>query len=526
LGALACSLIALLLGSSSGLGGGKNMETVVQDDAQLLHRSPAQVQQSMRRIADLGATHVRLTASWSGLVPSPRDKRIPPAPFDATDSRTYPPDGFRDLDTAVKAATADGLKVMIDLAFWAPRWAVGRPASNPVRERYFPDPAAFADFASAVARRYSGAVADPANPAQKLPAVRMYTTWNEPNHPSFLMPQWAHTPDGGWRPESPHVYRALHNAAYAAIKDVSPADMVLVGGTASTGTAVPGKGGVPPLEFVRTLACVDDQLRPLQVPECRHFTPIHADGFADHPYARYWTPGWSDPNADDVPIADVGRLADLLHKLALRGRIASVLPIYDTDFGYESKEDDPYQPFDRLQQAQFLSRSSYLAWKQPDTQMFAQFLLRDVDPRESGRRKGTRAYYRDFQTGLYDAQGDPKPALEAFKLPFWAQTVGQGSQHAVLLWGQVRPGKGQRTVRVERQDPASGAWAPVRTIGTTCDQQDQAFMTDGTGTFLRTAAFTGPATYRMSWRHDDGSWEPGVPISIAADPLQAPPLTG
>jgi len=251
-GALACSLVSLLLAGSGA--GAKYMETVVQDDAQFLHRPAAQVQQSARRLADLGADRLRLTAGWSSLAPDPRARRVPGAPFDASDSKTYPKGAFGPLDTAVKAATAAGVKVMIDLAFWAPRWAVGRAAGNPARQRYWIDANAFADFATAVARRYSGGFPDPADQDKTLPAVRMFTTWNEPNHPSFLMPQWVRTPDGGYRPESPHIYRAMHNAAYAAIKKVSRQDMVLVGGTASTGSTVPGKGGVPPLEFLRTMA--------------------------------------------------------------------------------------------------------------------------------------------------------------------------------------------------------------------------------------------------------------------------------
>lgn len=521
MGALACSLVALLL--SSGGAGPKYMETVIQDDAQFLHRPAAQVRESMQRVAALGADRVRITASWSALVPSPRSRRVPPAPFDASDSKTYPAGAFRSLDTAVKAADAQGLKVMLDLAFWAPRWAVGRAASNPRRERWWIDAPAFADFATAIARRYSGAFPDP-DGRGVLPAVRTYTTWNEPNHPSFLAPQWVRKPDGGWRPESPHIYRAMHDAAYDAIKKVSVKDEVLIGGTASTGSATPGEGGVPPLDFVRALACVDDRLLPLRVPECKNFRPLRADGFAHHPYSRYVTPGTSDPNAGDAPIADVDRLATLLGKLHALGRITSRLPIYDTEYGYESNQDDPFQPFSRDQQARFIGWSTYLAWKQPDTRMMAQFLLRDIDPRESGRRRGTRSFYRDWQTGLYDAAGDPKPALQAFKLPFWAQTVGSGGARSVLLFGEVRPGAGQRTVKVERQDPGSGAWAAVRTYGATCDESDFSFLTDKAGFFLRSAPFAGATSYRLAWRRDDGGWERGVAIPVAEDGAQQPPV--
>jgi hypothetical protein len=502
LGVLACSLVTLLLAGGSG----KPMETTLQDDAQFLHRPAAQVRATAHRVAALGADRVRLTAGWSAIAPRPRSRRMPGAPFDGADSATYPKGSWAALDTAVKAADAAGLKVMIDVGFWAPRWAVSRGSPNG-RGRYRPDPELFGDFATAVAHRYSGSFRD-------LPAVRTYTPWNEPNHPSFLAPQWVRTADGGWRPESPHVYRAMYEAAYAAIKAVSPRDLVLLGGTSATGSATAGQQGVAPLRFVRTLACVDDALRPLRVPECRGFQPLKADGFAHHPYSRTTTPDASDPFADDVPLADIGRLEGLLDALAAQGRIASRLDVYDTEYGYESRQDDPFAPFDRAQQAEFIGWSSYLAWQDPRTRMFAQFLLRDIDPRESGHTRGTHSYFRDWQSGLYDASDDPKPAAQAFKLPFWAHTVGSPGNRAVVLWGQVRPGDGPQTVRVERR-VADGTWYPLQTYGD-CDSSERAFLTDRQGVFQRLVPAGGaPAGYRFSWRHADGSWESSEPVTPA-----------
>lgn len=523
MGAFACSLVSLIL-AGTGIGT-KYMETVVQDDAQFLHRPPAVVQANARRLAELGTDRLRLTAGWSTLAPAPHAKRVPAAPFDASDSRSYPKGAFAALDTAVKAATSADLKVMIDLAFWAPRWAVGQPSPNPKRERYFIDAAAFGDFATAVARRYSGAYPDPAAPTRTLPAVRTFTTWNEPNHPSFLKPQWVRDGRGGFRPESPHIYRAMHNAAYDAIKKVSTHDRVLVGGTASGGSTVAGRGGVPPLLFLRTLACVDDRLKPLSVPECTNYTPLRADGYAHHPYSRLVAPDVSDATVDNAPIADADRLGTLLDRLLLSGRLAGPLPIYNTEYGYETRQDDPFQPFERDQQAAFMGWSTYLAWKDRSTAMMAQFLLRDIDPAESGRRRGTRQYYRDWQTGLYDADGEAKPAAQSFKLPFWAQTQNSAGGRSVLLFGQVRPGRGPRTVRVERQDPATGAWNPAATYGPSCgDPTKPEFLTDRAGFFLRSAPALGAASYRLVWIHEDGHPEYSVPIAVAADGNDRPPV--
>lgn len=515
MGALACSLVALML--AGGGQGTKYMETTVQDDALFLHRSAAAAASSARRLVNLGADRVRVTAGWSAIAPEPQSRKVPASPFDASDSSTYPRHSWDNLDKAVRAADGAGLGIQIDLAFWAPRWAVRMPAQNPSRQRIYPSPDAFADFAHAVARRYSGGYRDPQDPQQMLPQVRLWTTWNEPNHPSFLAPQWIPDGEGSHRPMSPHIYRAMHNAAYDAIKEVSRQNRVLVGGTAATGSAVPGKGAVPPLQFLRAFACVDEALKPLEVKECENYRPVKADGWAHHPYSRMVTPGTTDTDADDVMLANTNRLGSLLDDLFAAKRLAQPLDIFHTEYGYESNEDDPFQPFSRAQQAAFLGWSTYLAWRDPHTRMFAQFLLQDIDPRESGRLPGTRGYFRDWQTGLYSASGSPKPAARAFKLPFWAQTQGSGRDKAVMLFGSVRPGKGQQVVHIELLDGPSGSWKPIQTYGPNCDATGPEFLTDHGGFFQRATPSLGAATYRFGWHRDDKTIEYSVPIEVSAD---------
>src|SRR5205823_5503842 len=122
-------------------------------------QQPIDVQRTVRRLASLGADRVRITAGWSALAPSPKARKRPHV--DATNSGQYQPVALRALDTAVKAASAAGLKVQLDLAFWAPRWAVARGVEQTGRQRWRPDPGAFGQFATAMARRYNGNFADP-----------------------------------------------------------------------------------------------------------------------------------------------------------------------------------------------------------------------------------------------------------------------------------------------------------------------------------------------------------------------------
>jgi hypothetical protein len=475
MGVLACSLAALLLAGSGG--SGRHLETALQDDALLLHRPAPIVRQTARTIAALGVDRVRITAGWSAIAPAPRSRRRPA--FDATDPTAYPRGAWEELDTAVRAARDAGLEVMLDIGFWAPRWAVRRASANAERQRYAPNPAMFADFAAAVVRRY-GAL------------VHLFTPWNEPNHPSFLAPQWRRG-----RALSPHVYRAMYEAAHAAIKRARPDAQVLLGNTAAT-----GGGGVPPLRFVRELACVDGALRPLRARECAGYRPLQADGYAHHPYSRATDPAARDADPDDAPLGETARLEALLDQLAQAGRITQKLPLYLTEYGYESRPDDPHAPFDRGEQARWLAKASFLAWQDPRTVMFAQFLLRDLQPA------------RDWQSGLYAADGTAKPALQAFKLPFWVETRddGKGNRY-VLAWGLVRPGHGRQIVRVEQQT-TEGTWQPVRVMSPTCDGGTEA-MTDPAGTFLATLpSVPGSPAYRMAWRRPDGVWEASVPVTL------------
>ena len=47
---------------------------------------------------------------------------------------------------------------------------------------------------------------------------RLYSIWNEPNHPAFLMPQW----NSNGTPASPRIYRGLYQAGYAGLQAGRP----------------------------------------------------------------------------------------------------------------------------------------------------------------------------------------------------------------------------------------------------------------------------------------------------------------
>ena len=420
---------------------------MVQDDSELLYASSRRVRGALDLLKRAGVGSVRLTAGWSVLAPRPRAGRRPR--FDPTDPAAYQESGWRRLDRAVRGARARGMAVIIDIAFWAPVWATEGDRSE--RPRRGVDPGRFAHFAEAVARRYDGEY-DPPGAGGPRPAVRAFTLWNEPNLPDFLGPQWR-DPQAREVPLSPHLYRRMIEAAYPAVKAVQPDSLVLVGGLAAYGH----RGGVPPLRFLRELACVDDRLKPLGRPECASFRRVPGDGFAHHPYSTRTFPDEVERGADpdDVPLARIGSLAGLLDALAARGRVDPAMrDLYLTEYGYETDPPDPGAPFGPDRAARMSSWAEAIAARQPRVRTVAQFLVRDLPPRPGAQREGRLS---DWQSGFLFLDGRPKPLAAALPAPLHAQ-VGRGGRLSV--WGRVRPGTGRRPIRIDSLEPG-GRWRVV-----------------------------------------------------------------
>ena len=139
------------------------MDTIMQDDATFIYgASDDAVNAAMQKAHDLGVDRIRLTAGWSVLAPESDDDQKPN--FDATDPDAYTKNGWKNydpighweaLDRAVRATVAHGMTPMIDLGFWAPKWATsGDPQST--RRTYNVNPQLYAEFVKAVVKRYSG----------------------------------------------------------------------------------------------------------------------------------------------------------------------------------------------------------------------------------------------------------------------------------------------------------------------------------------------------------------------------------
>jgi hypothetical protein len=305
-----------------------------------------------------GATVVRVIVDWAKV--APRRPHRPTDPF----TRAYRLD---DLDELVRNAHASGLDVL--LTIWGtPRWANGGAPEN-VAPRNARD---LRDFAHAVADRYSGR-----HPG--LPFVRFYSAWNEPNSAIFLSPQF----DAAGRPVAPRVYAALAAAVYAGVKGASPTSLVAAGETAARGhdravTAL--HDAESPARFAELVAAAAPRLR--------------FDAWAHHPYPAtdLQRPDASQP-WPDVGLSSLGRFETALARWFHRRTV----PLWVTEFGYRTSP----QGAPLGTQASYLERAVMLARSQPHVDMFVWFRFRDV--------RG-----QPWASGVVDARGRPKPALESF----------------------------------------------------------------------------------------------------------------
>lgn len=507
------------------------LETIIQDDRLLLHQPKEQVAQSMADIRRLGADTVRITANWSSLAPAP-DQKVKPPGVDLSDPASYETARWQRLDDAVRLATAQGLRVAIDIGFWAPLWATADEQGP--RARTAVNPQDYAEFAVALVKRYGGTFAPPppvgpapppsedeqeldrvlgsvppppgvarepdrasseaAPPGEPLPRVSHFTLWNEPNHHALLMPQWS--PDG--KPASPAIYRAMVMAAYPAAKGVRPDAKILVGNTSSSGGATAGgTGPVAPMRFLRDLACVDERLRPRNDGDCAGFTTLPGDGWAHHPYARNLPPDATNRGrrADDVLVGDLPRLAKTLNALAAAGRIGeAVREIHVTEFGYETEAlgpDRPGVPQDR--HAQWIVWGERMAGKVPTVKAWAQFLLRDQPPAAERVSESLRRPFGQFWTGLYGSEGQEKLAVQTFRTGLVAERRGR---KAITLWGRLRIGDGPHRLAIERS-VLGRPWRRLNTSAPGGGRLEGSFLADGRESFARGARYVRGARYRL-----------------------------
>jgi len=480
--------------------------SMIQDSTRMLS-DPAGTMSTFRA---LGVRMLRVIVVWAQIAPQAQ-ARAAPRGFNAADPASYPAANWAPYDEMVELAHQDGLAVDLTLSGGAPRWAEGPRIPPAALDNQFwawrPSAPAFGQFARAAAERYSGTYIPPGQ-TSPLPRVSFWAIWNEPNFGEDLGPQAI---NGSTVSVAPGMYRSLAGQMWNALQATGHGhDTILIGEFAPLGLSGPARPGHPqglpgnfgqtkPLQFLRTLYCVDSNYRelrgraaravgcPATAAGSRSFRKqnpalFKASGFAAHPYPDNSPPTIEtskDPDIASFPrIPNLARALDRLQRIYGSGKR---FPIYNTEYGYITHPPNRDNFVSPTTAAYYINWAEYLSWKQPRIASTMQYLLYDpLFPYAAASGDG------GFASGLLFSNGKPKPAYAAYRLPLYLPVTASRRGRSLEVWGCVRPSR----------------YAMLGTAGETGSgsqgEQSQTaqiqFARSGSGTFttLRTVTITNP----------------------------------
>jgi len=368
---------------------------------------------ALNTLQGLGIHSLRIVMYWEDVAPSPNSATTPKV--DLTNPKNY---NWGQYAALLAAAHQLHWTVMLDVSGPVPKWATATHKDHVTR----PDPLDFQRFMTAVGREFSSEVA-------------LWSIWNEPNHPFFLMPQW----NANKTPASPLIYRDLWESGYTGLRDAAiKTPKVLIGETAPTGyERTTGLHDVAPITFLQGVLCLNSKYK--KASTC---SSLPAVGWAHHAYTIPAGPYYKVPDPNDVTIGTLSRLTHALDLAAAAGAIKGGLPVYLTEFGWQTKPNKQLA-VSPANQAVFDAVSEHIAYSNPRVAAFSQYLLRD-DPVGGPAGSSVNGGYVGFQTGLEYINGTPKPLFYGFRLPLTVERTSGGFS----LWGLVRPAKGTTRVQV------------------------------------------------------------------------------
>jgi hypothetical protein len=456
--AAALLLVALALAILAGVRAplahaGAGQEAMLQDDLLLLYSGPEARESALDEIQKIGVDTVRAFVSWNSLAPGATSRSRPA--FDGANPASYPAGAWDRYDELARSATRRGLRVLFTPNGPNPAWGSDCPGSVVRRRTCSPNPTEFGRFVAALGRRYSGGYVDE-NGGGALPRVSRWAIWNEPNVAIWMTPQYVVR--GGRRvPESARRYRLLVRAAVASLRATGHGgDVIIAGETGPIGQT----GGsllrrpVATAEFLRALFCVTPRGGPLRsaaIGCAGGYAPLGITAVSHHPYIQGGSRTPRTPaRFDEITISSPSRLKAIMNSAARLGRIRPGLPIYYTEFGFQTDPPDELLGVQLGLQPVYLAESLYMTFGDPRVRGLAQYLLRD----DSG--------IQGFQSGLRFADGDAKPSLRDYPFPIFAARRGA----VVTVFGQVRVAPDGARIPVQVQFRARGArqFTTVRTV--------------------------------------------------------------
>ena len=427
--------------------------SVFQDDGLLMNRGLTVQRQTLDELQGLGVDAVHVLVIWNRFAPDPGSRTRPS--FDATNPHAYPSGNWDILDGLVREAGARGMRVLLTPTAPVPGWASQCRGTAGQVAVCKPRASDFGNFVRALGTRYSGSFADENGPV--LPRVRLWSVWNEPNFPGWLSPQLERK-SGRTISFAAMRYRDLFAAAATALHATGHAhDTLLAGETAPVGRhgGALSRRATAPVTFYRELFCMDRHGKRLRgrnasVRKCTHPKKLAATGVSHHPY----TPSAAGSprvkgGSTDVTIAALSRLTRVLDQGAHLRMIKHRVPVWLTEFGFQSNPPDKFVSISLSRQAEYINQSDWIAYHNSRVRSVGQYELND-DPVVS-----------HFNTGLRRSDGRAKPSLGAYVLPIYVRRSGRSH---VVVWGQVRPGGAKETVSIQRSRRRSSGFRTVRKV--------------------------------------------------------------
>jgi hypothetical protein len=361
----------------------------IDDEADTLYGNPVV---GFSALKSLNAQVLRVNLYWGGTKWAVSRGAEPTDPTDPGD----PAYDWSIYDRLVRYAATYHIQVMFSILF-TPSWANGGKARTvaPTNMQLLQD------FAYAAAQRYSGYYVPPswqqqpslAPPTSPLPAVTMWTAWNEPNNPVFLTPQYQRS-GGKWVIESAVNYANICNAVYTgvhtaliAVDRTIPGEQVACGVTAPKGNDAPGtkRASVDPISFL--VAAHKAGMKTF-------------DAYAHHPYYAAPTEGPTFvPTGKDKRRIQLGNIGTLIKE---ETSLYGAKPFWITEYGYQTNPPDKTFGVSYAKQAAWLTQAFGIARKNPRITVMLWFLIKD-EPALGG-----------WQSGLETVKGVKKPAWNAF----------------------------------------------------------------------------------------------------------------
>lgn len=502
----------------------KSQASVFMDDPKIVYAAPENLEPTLAEIRRLGADEIRVSVFWHLLAPNPQSRERPFPPGAGADPRNYAAEKWDRYDRIVVAARKVGLRVLFSPTSPAPHWATGTAPEPGHEDSYRPSPAEFKDFVKALGTRYSGQWRDeqpppgdeppsegpclptptiplppavcppddgdpspsnpnPANTGPLVPRVDRWSIWNEPNMPGWLTPQSGTHPRDQDRmlPLAPHVYRELADAMYAGLHETGHGDdTILLGETAPRGASREGLNhSIAPLRFIRELYCLDRRLRHFtgaeaEVRNCpaggsgfaaAHPVLFNATGFAHHPYAFDAPPWRGDKNRDHVVMANIQRLPRMLDRVLARHGSSRKLPIWLTEYGYETDPPDPYMGWPWRAHVRFLAQAEWMGYRRARVRSVAQFLLYDDGPRLEYPASDPR-HWGTFQTGLRMPDGKPKAAYAGYQRPIHLTRARVKRGRLTTVFARYRAAAARTPAVIQFRRKGRKGWRNVRKLRT------------------------------------------------------------